>query len=56
MSERVEERGRATVIRGATIVDGMGAPAYLGDVGIRDGRIDFVVAAPFLARSVRRCS
>ncbi|MBJ18220.1 MAG: amidohydrolase family protein [bacterium] len=45
MSERVEERGRATVIRGATIVDGMGAPAYLGDVGIRDGRIDFVVAA-----------
>ena len=28
-----------TVIRGATIVDGTGADAYAGDVGVRDGRI-----------------
>ncbi|GDY76080.1 hypothetical protein SAV31267_055650 [Streptomyces avermitilis] len=27
------------VIRGATVVDGTGAPAYTADVGIRDGRI-----------------
>ena len=28
-----------TVIRGGNIVDGTGADAFVGDVGIRDGRI-----------------
>ena len=33
------------LIKGATVVDGTGAPSYLADLGIRDGRIA-VVAAP----------
>ena len=32
-------------ILGATIVDGTGAPAYDGDLGVRDGRIVAIVAA-----------
>jgi N-acyl-D-aspartate/D-glutamate deacylase len=27
------------VVKGATIVDGSGSPSYVGDVGVRDGRI-----------------
>ncbi|MGI3202998.1 hypothetical protein ACRJ4W_41040 [Streptomyces sp. GLT-R25] len=27
------------LIKGATVVDGSGAPSYTADVGIRDGRI-----------------
>ncbi|MFC6984136.1 amidohydrolase family protein [Streptomyces cirratus] len=27
------------LIKGATVVDGTGAPAYVADIGIRDGRI-----------------
>ncbi|MCX5376630.1 amidohydrolase family protein [Streptomyces sp. NBC_00091] len=33
------------LIRGATVVDGTGAPAYVADIGIRDGRIA-VIAEP----------
>ncbi|MEU8676925.1 D-aminoacylase [Streptomyces sp. NPDC048560] len=33
------------LIRGATVVDGTGAPAYTADVGIRDGRVA-VIAEP----------
>lgn len=32
------------VIKGATVVDGTGAPAYTADVGIRDGRIAVIGA------------
>ena len=32
----------SVVIRGAKVVDGTGAAAFLGDVGVRDGKIDFI--------------
>ncbi len=34
------------LIRRATVVDGTGAPAYVADVGIRDGRIAVINRAP----------
>ena len=34
------------VVRGATIVDGTGAPGYRADVGIRDGRIAAIGGSP----------
>jgi N-acyl-D-aspartate/D-glutamate deacylase len=43
--KRGGERGQGRVIRGASVVDGSGAPAFRGDIGIQDGRIDFVVTA-----------
>ncbi|WP_210588880.1 amidohydrolase family protein [Streptomyces sp. GESEQ-35] len=39
------------VIKGATVVDGTGAPAYTADVGIRDGRIAAVGTITEEARS-----
>ena len=33
------------LIRGVTVVDGTGAPAYVADVGLRDGRIAVIGAA-----------
>jgi N-acyl-D-aspartate/D-glutamate deacylase len=45
MSENDGMRGLGQVIKGATIVDGTGSPAFLGDVGMLDGVIDFVVKA-----------
>lgn len=32
------------VVKGATIIDGTGAPAFVGDVGVRGGKIAFVGA------------
>ncbi|WP_329218273.1 D-aminoacylase [Streptomyces sp. NBC_01485] len=40
------------VIKGATVVDGTGAPAHVADVGIRDGRIAVVGAVGEEARTV----
>ncbi|MCK8434357.1 D-aminoacylase [Streptomyces sp. D2-8] len=40
------------VIRGVTVVDGTGAPAYTADVGIQDGRIAAVGTVGEEARSV----
>jgi len=41
------------IIEQATIVDGTGAPAYRGDIGIRDGRIAEI--APKLSSGAFRC-
>ncbi|MBT2489069.1 D-aminoacylase [Streptomyces sp. ISL-96] len=43
------------LIRGATVVDGTGAPAYVADVGIREGRIA-VIAAPGTVDEAARTS
>ncbi|HVT76216.1 MAG TPA: amidohydrolase family protein [Acidimicrobiales bacterium] len=40
------------LVRGATIVDGSGAPGYVGDVGVRDGRIVAVGAVDEDAHTV----
>ncbi|MBB4714494.1 N-acyl-D-amino-acid deacylase family protein [Streptomyces luteogriseus] len=40
------------VIKGATVVDGSGAPGFIADVGIRDGRIAVVGTVTEEARSV----
>ncbi|MEV7064957.1 D-aminoacylase [Streptomyces collinus] len=40
------------VIKGATVVDGSGAPGFIADVGIRDGRISVVGTVTEEARSV----
>ncbi|MFD5336846.1 N-acyl-D-amino-acid deacylase family protein [Streptomyces hawaiiensis] len=44
------------VIKGATVVDGTGAPAYTADVGIRHGRIAVVGTVTEEARSVEDAS
>src|SRR5829696_3857090 len=40
-------------IVGATIVDGTGAPAFEGDLGVRDGRIVTIVPAGTLTDAAR---
>ncbi|GGZ75591.1 N-acyl-D-amino-acid deacylase family protein [Streptomyces bluensis] len=44
------------VIKGATVVDGTGAPAYTADVGIRDGRIAVVGSVTEESRTVEDAS
>jgi N-acyl-D-aspartate/D-glutamate deacylase len=42
---RAEALSLDYLIRGATIVDGSGAPSYVGDIGVKDGKIAAVAKA-----------